>query len=440
MILILIAIPADAMICTDMFSTYIHCHSCWCKPCEWIRIEWIRMEWIRMNLRIAWIHLDVCFAFIYIAIPAEAYFLRGYVYWMDTYGTDTYELAYCMDTYWCMFCNSYTLPFLLMHTFWRDTCWMDTCWRDTYWMDTYWWDTYWRHTYCWDTYWVDAYTPTIFRRTLRRNVFRERKNVCCANTLPWNFLHFTHTSIWWTGTYSQHDWVNLSQGSDEKRMICWTIGCDVVILQTACDFFKGWQDHVPFISRRGLDLLGFDHAVYLWSKCHDMMTGIEIPDSCRFPIKRKGVGLLSHVASKRAPAHTYISKLDWLTCISYIGPFDSIYFLSSEISPVVAKRVWHGKITCIPFQIGAAWFCSRFNLFWQIMFFFEITEKKQWELKAQRVCLTGGLTCQLPFVVSFFPFGVIFFVCFCCFVFLLFGLFLRLVGFEDWRTPSSHFC
>ena len=34
------------------------------------------MEWIRMNLRIAWIRIDVCFAFIYIAIPADAYFLN----------------------------------------------------------------------------------------------------------------------------------------------------------------------------------------------------------------------------------------------------------------------------------------------------------------------------------------------------------------------------
>lgn len=41
---------------------------------------------------------------------------------------------------------------------------------------------------------------------------------------------------------------------------------------------------------------------------------------------------------------------------------------------------------------------------------------------------------------EFFSLWCYFFVCFCCFVFLLFGLFLRFVGFEDWRTPSSHFC
>ena len=32
-----------------------------------------------MNLRIEWICIDVCFAFAYIAIPADAYLLNGYV-------------------------------------------------------------------------------------------------------------------------------------------------------------------------------------------------------------------------------------------------------------------------------------------------------------------------------------------------------------------------
>ena len=49
MILILIAIPADAMICKDMFCIHIHCHSRWCKPFEWIRIEWIRTGGIRVE-------------------------------------------------------------------------------------------------------------------------------------------------------------------------------------------------------------------------------------------------------------------------------------------------------------------------------------------------------------------------------------------------------
>ena len=69
MILILIAIPADAMICKDMFCIHIHCHSCWCIPFEWIRIEWIRIggmriEWIRIEtiriggIRIEWIRIE----------------------------------------------------------------------------------------------------------------------------------------------------------------------------------------------------------------------------------------------------------------------------------------------------------------------------------------------------------------------------------------------
>ena len=42
---------------------------------------------------------------------------------------------------------SYSLPFLLMQTFWMDThrmdpYWWDTCWTDMYWWDMYWWDTF----------------------------------------------------------------------------------------------------------------------------------------------------------------------------------------------------------------------------------------------------------------------------------------------------------
>ena len=85
---------------------------------------------------------------ILIAIPADANFLNGYAlngpvlvgyvlkiriggiciggirlrfllmhtFWMDTHWMDTHS----MDTYW-----------------------WDTCWTDTYWWDTYWWDTFW---------------------------------------------------------------------------------------------------------------------------------------------------------------------------------------------------------------------------------------------------------------------------------------------------------
>ena len=159
-------------------------------------------------------------------------FLLMHTFWMDTHWMDTHS----MDTYW-----------------------WDTCWTDTYWWDTYWWDTYcktcwckrfewiriawirtggirveririggirianllmqtfWMHTHCMDTlnghvlvgyvlvgYVLNGYvwdtcgvmdmcgicvvwdmcgicvvwdTPTIFWRTLRRNVFREKHHL-----------------------------------------------------------------------------------------------------------------------------------------------------------------------------------------------------------------------------------------------------------------------
>ena len=46
---------------------------------------------------------------------------------------------------------SYSLPFLLMQTFWMDTHWMDPYWWDTCWTDMYWWDMYW-----WDTFAIPA--------------------------------------------------------------------------------------------------------------------------------------------------------------------------------------------------------------------------------------------------------------------------------------------
>ena len=52
-------LPADAMICKDMFCIHIHCHSCWCIPFEWIRTEWMRIEGIRIGgIRIAWIRIE----------------------------------------------------------------------------------------------------------------------------------------------------------------------------------------------------------------------------------------------------------------------------------------------------------------------------------------------------------------------------------------------
>ena len=69
MILILIAIPADANLLNGyalngsvlvgyVLNGYVlvghvlvgyFCDSCWCTPFEWIRIEWIRIAWIRLG-------------------------------------------------------------------------------------------------------------------------------------------------------------------------------------------------------------------------------------------------------------------------------------------------------------------------------------------------------------------------------------------------------
>ena len=74
------AIPADAMICKDMFCIHIHCHSCWCKPFEWIRIEWLRIggisiDWIRMET----IRIDRIRAYLLNGYALNGYVLVGYV-------------------------------------------------------------------------------------------------------------------------------------------------------------------------------------------------------------------------------------------------------------------------------------------------------------------------------------------------------------------------
>ena len=120
------------------------------------------------------------------------------------------------------------LRFLLMHTFWMDTHSMETYWWDTCWTDTYWWDTYCKpadanvlnayalHGYVLVGYVLNGYvwdmcgvmdmcgicvvwamcgicvvwdTPTIFWRTLRRNVFRE-KSICLSPPVRWGLLGF----------------------------------------------------------------------------------------------------------------------------------------------------------------------------------------------------------------------------------------------------------
>ena len=59
---IFIAIPADELVCKDMFFIRVHCHSCYAIRVEWIRIESIRIEWlpiqsirIERNILFEWI-------------------------------------------------------------------------------------------------------------------------------------------------------------------------------------------------------------------------------------------------------------------------------------------------------------------------------------------------------------------------------------------------
>ena len=154
---------------------------------------------------------------ILIAIPADANFLNGYAL------NGPVLVGYVLKIRIGGICiGGIRLRFLLMHTFWMDTHWMDT-----HSMDTYWWDTCWNvlvgyvlvgyvlNGYVWDmcgvmdmcgicvvwdmcgicVVWdmcgicvawdmcgicVVWDTPTIFWRTLRRNVFREKSRVPLA--------------------------------------------------------------------------------------------------------------------------------------------------------------------------------------------------------------------------------------------------------------------
>ena len=117
------------MTCND---THTDCHSCWCNGMQYARI---------------------CFAFTYIAIPADAYLLNGYAlngYVLMGYVLDGYVLmGYVLDGY-VLTGYVHTLDRHCMDTHWIDTYWWDTYWMDTYWMDTYGKDTYWQ-----DTSWMD---------------------------------------------------------------------------------------------------------------------------------------------------------------------------------------------------------------------------------------------------------------------------------------------
>ena len=99
MILILIAIPADA----NFWNGYALNGSVLVGYVLKIRIGGICIGGIRLR------------------------FLLMHTFWMDTHWMDTHS----MDTYW-----------------------WDTCWTDTYWWDTYWWDTYCKTCWCKRFEWI----------------------------------------------------------------------------------------------------------------------------------------------------------------------------------------------------------------------------------------------------------------------------------------------
>ena len=116
------------LLINDMQGFVLHSHT----------LPFLLMQW----------HARICFAFTYIAIPADANLLHGYA--MNGYASHGYVLVgYVL--------NGYVLVgYVLMGYVWNGYVWdmcgvMDMC----------------GICVVWDT-------PTIFWRTLRRNVFREK--------------------------------------------------------------------------------------------------------------------------------------------------------------------------------------------------------------------------------------------------------------------------
>ena len=197
--------------CNDMqgyVCIHIHCHSCWCKPFEWIRIEWIRtggirveririggmciggirFEWICVQnrckpfewIRIEWIRtggIRVEGKGILVGYVLVGYVLNGYVCQTDANLLNGYAL------------NGYVLVGYVLK-------------EKVYWWDTYWWDTFWMDMcgvmdmcgicLVWDT-------PTIFWRTLRRNVFREKGFL---SRLSYDFAKL---GTWWSKEHGMHE-------------------------------------------------------------------------------------------------------------------------------------------------------------------------------------------------------------------------------------------
>ena len=343
------------MICSD---THTHCHSCWCKLFEWIRIEWIRIGSVLvgyvLKIRIGGIRIGSV--------------LVGYVLKIRIGGI-------CIA--------GIRLRFLLMHTFWMDTHWMDT-----HSMDTYWWDTCWTDTYCWDTYCkpadanvlngyalvgyvlvgyvLNGYvwdmcgvmdmcricvvwdmcgicvvwdTPTIFWRTLRRNVFREKhiwfkigppknhkvhsiepksnlaRKIVCPKNLPWS-------SSWsWWHHFQQRLW-HLPHPRDIAWLVLPRFWC---FPSFSNQVWAGWAS-LEYSSgtqqRPGSSLVKFPHVcVGNWPRilCQVGLHGQHIYYTCnntKFPHgKVTNTVILEILETVATPWPRKCTKCAWCSCL-----------------------------------------------------------------------------------------------------------------------------
>ena len=178
------------------------CDSCWCTPFEWIRIEWIRITWIRIGgIRVERIRIGgIRIGGIRIAKPADAHVLNGYAlhgYVLVGYALNGYVLV------------GYVLVGYLLNGYVWDMCGvMDMCGICVVW------------DMCgicvvWDT-------PTIFWRTLRRNVFREKGLTFHEILLPSTRVGRTSTPV---------DLLNVATGFVSKTtMSNWEISYESILL------------------------------------------------------------------------------------------------------------------------------------------------------------------------------------------------------------------
>ena len=148
-----------------VFFIHIHCHSCWCIRIEWIRLE--SMQWFHIHCRSCWCNdMRGCFLFTFIGIPADA--IRIEMYWM--------EMSWKISIEWirvewlrlewirieCIYIYKYILNRYVLNGYVLNR----------YVLNEYVLNGYVLMRYVWNDATYD--TPTVFRKTLRRNVFRDK--------------------------------------------------------------------------------------------------------------------------------------------------------------------------------------------------------------------------------------------------------------------------